>query len=151
MSAIFPPRRVLVAIDFSELGDRALAYAVGVADNAGAHLIALHVVEPAPMLSTLMPQVAGEPGADWGDVTRERVQAARELLELRLANLSLGSWEAVVVVAQPADGIVDTAEQLDADIVVLASHGRTGVKRALLGSVAELTVRHATRPILVVR
>jgi nucleotide-binding universal stress UspA family protein len=56
-----------------------------------------------------------------------------------------------VTAGHPADAIVRTAEELDVDLIIMATHGRTGVAHMVLGSVAEKVVRHAPCPVLTVR
>jgi universal stress protein A len=62
-----------------------------------------------------------------------------------------GDWEAQVTDGNPADAIVRMAEELDVDLIVMATHGRTGVPHIVLGSVAEKVVRHAPCPVLTIR
>jgi hypothetical protein len=62
-----------------------------------------------------------------------------------------GTWEVQVTAGHPADAIVRTAEELDVDLIIMATHGRTGVPHIVLGSVAEKVVRHAPCPVLTVR
>jgi len=134
--------RLLVPVDMSQPSYRALEVARRLAAVYGASVEVLHVVEDPPR-----PDYGGAPTGP--DVDRGRV---RETLVARLG----GDAEAVPVEVHVDGGhtvstIVDFAERDDVDMVVLASHGLTGLKRVLLGSVAERVVRRAPCPVLTVK
>ena len=73
-----------------------------------------------------------------------------QLRDLVPADFS-GAWEVQVTTGDPADAIVSEAAQLGADLIVMGTHGRTGLQHVLLGSVAEKVVRHASCPVLTIR
>jgi nucleotide-binding universal stress UspA family protein len=145
-------RNILVASDYSELGDHALAVACELADE-GADIELLHVWQP-PHLG----------GAEWdmfalsGEAIRELHEEARQA-GLHKGNEVVGQWKSKTaaslrftqVEGRPAVGIKEQLEKEPFDLVVVGSHGRKGVKRWLLGSVAEMTVRYAPCSVLVVR
>lgn len=138
----FRPTRILVPVDFSSATGDLLGFAKGLAQQTGAALTLLHVVEPLH--------------ADWmmdtTDLQRERrVQAARLLQELVVREFGAGKVEAEILAGPPVDVIVKFARQTKSDLIVIGTHGHTGLKRALLGSVAERVVRHAACPVLVAR
>lgn len=138
--------RILVTTDQSELGAQAFAHAQALADALGAELIAL-CVQPDPSVA-----VAGEfgylPPSDPGDSAAQAL-ATRDALTSQLP-------EARVLV-EPAGGrsvsraILDAARAEDVNLIVMATHGRSGLGRAILGSVAEAVVRHAGVPVLLIR
>jgi nucleotide-binding universal stress UspA family protein len=106
----------------------------------------LHVIAVLPELE------ANEPGVVWETVDDEsRCEHATEFLQARLAELGFASAGITVVVGHPGELIAKNAETTDADLIVLTSHGRTGLKRVLLGSVAERVVRLAHCPVLIVK
>lgn len=138
----FEIRRILVPVDFSEPSVHALRYARELAVQHGASITVLHVVEPfhADMLM------------DTGDLQRERRRQAQDLLRALVAGeFGAGKAKAELRAGHPVEVITRFARESKADLVVLATHGRTGVPRALIGSVAERVVRHASCPVLVVR
>jgi len=139
-----PFGHVLVPTDFSESADHALDLAAELVRPDGA-ITLLHVIELAAVYS-------GEPNAD---VARELDKRAAAALDEAAARLK--SKVAVRVTTRSRIGYpgVQTLAAVDddrsVDLIVMGSHGRTGIKRALMGSVAEKVVRHAKCPVLVAR
>lgn len=136
-------RQVLVPVDFSEPSIDALRFAAGFAETFGATLTVLHVVEPFHV--------------DWKMDTltlrrRARSEALRHLQKL-VADEIHGArpGQAKLDEGHPAQSIVDFARRSKTDLIVMGTHGRSGVTRALIGSVAERVVRHAHCPVMVVR
>lgn len=133
-------KRILCPIDFSEYSARALEFAVRLAAWYSAVLHVVHVMPPLPP-STV--SALGEEGR-----------------QLALKNLALavnGCWRADVTIEQElsessdaAGRILERAETLDTDLIVTGSHGRTGLKRVLLGSVVESLLHRSRPPVLVV-
>jgi len=139
-------RRILAPTDFSEISDHAVRDAAGLARRLGAELILLHAVEPlllagdldgSSAVATVLTSI--EDGA--------RKSLARRLQRLKKAGLRCRSVHAT---GMAATTIADAADKLRADLVVMATHGRTGVSHLFLGSVAERVVRTAHRPVLTV-
>lgn len=134
--------RILAPIDFSEYGTVALAHAGALARTFGARLDVLHVVQ-----EVLIPSAYGlEPT---GFIGPEVVERSQEALG-RFTAQALGTevdWEAHVRMGYAASDIVRFAEEQAADLIVMATHGWTGLKHFLLGSVTEKVVRHAPCPV----
>ena len=80
-----------------------------------------------------------------------REEGMRNLLHKRLSAPKYADVRIELIIGNPPHGIADFAEQIDADLIVMPSHGRTGLKRLLIGSVAERVVRLAHCPVLVLR
>ncbi len=140
-------RTILVPTDFSEHADQALAYAVDLATQLGA---TVHLVHAISVPAVGIPEL----GVAYSSVTMENaVDAAQKELEARAARLrdrvSLGPVR--VEVGDARDVIDRAAETLSADLIVMGTHGRRGLRRMLLGSVAEAVVRSAPCPVLTVR
>lgn len=141
---------VLVPIDESDLADEALVYALE--QHPDADITALHVIELFAE-SRSMPY-GPAPSADFWDTLDEY---ARDQAEAILEEAHDLADEHGVEIAtemergEPARTIVDYAEEEGSDCIVIGSHGRTGVTRVLLGSVAEKVMRHAPCPVTVVR
>jgi len=133
---------ILVPVDFSEASTNAVAEAIDLAGDASkVHL--LHVLPPLESIS---------PGVVWGDVTDvHREDSVRKYAEKYLAEHGYDGVTFDVCVGQPAHEICEYAETINADMIVISSHGYHGMKRMLLGSVAELVIRHAHVPVLVLR
>lgn len=138
--------RILVPTDLSAPSHKALDYARVLAAQAHASIHLLYVVEPTPFLSSLndLPIMLSEE-----DVTAQwKRSLARLAEEHSTAEMSVTSE---VRNGKAADEIVRLAEESKADMVVISTHGSTGLKHVLLGSTAEKVVRHSAAPVMVVR
>jgi nucleotide-binding universal stress UspA family protein len=141
-------RRILVPVDFSDFSVRALAHAGGLAETHDAALTLLHVIEEPtfPAFYEAASAVYGPPP----DLTDEARAALHRLVDE--ADLADGlEVTCVVQVGRAAPAIIDWAEAHETDVVVLASHGLTGLKHLLLGSVAEKVVQRAPCPVFIVK
>ncbi len=138
--------KILVPIDFSETSTKALPYAAAIAEKFKAEVTLIHVTEAPPVLG----------GFDYvpsADLEARSKQAAEELLA-RVQREAFGEniyTDAIVRAGTPFHEITKAASRLEADLIILTTHGRTGLKHAVLGSTAERIVRYATCPVLVVR
>lgn len=143
------PYVIVVAIDFSEKAHHALTSAKALAlreKNAELHVV--HVV--APPVGT----VAVVGATDMASAFTETLDRTRQELKTACNEVSQGLVDRVyghVRTGRPAREIAELSAQLGADLIVVGTHGRTGVSRALLGSVAEEVVRHAPCDVLTVR
>ena len=140
-------RRILVPTDFSECALPAVRYAAELADKFAAELVLLHVVSDAVLAlpDAVMPTPATDLHAltEAGKTGLANLIAAEKLERLNpRPEVRLGS---------PAAEIIAAATDLHADLVCIGTHGRGGIARVLLGSVAELVVRQAPCPVLTVR
>jgi nucleotide-binding universal stress UspA family protein len=143
-----PFTKILVAIDFSDTSKAALAYGRALAGQFGAKLHVVHVVEDFAMKSL----VSSEGFARLlPEVQRELEEAACKQLKDTLQHEPGVAESCVITSNAPADAIVDYAKNVAIDLIVLGTHGRGGVSRLLLGSVAERVVRTAPCPVLTVR
>jgi len=143
----FKIKRILVPIDFSECSKKALRYALALARQHSAALDLVYVV-PTP------PYGAGEYGpVDYGNLQQELEQNAAKELGRTISEEVADSVRAgpIIRVGSAGREIVDVARTIPADLIVISTHGRSGLKHVLLGSVAEQVVRHAPCPVLVVR
>lgn len=142
-------QRILVPTDGSALSDRAVQTAVDLAHRLGSALHALTVLQPYPYslvaeMQPVEPQV----------FTQAEQRAARRRLESvrEAAQAAQVRFEAHLVEApQVWRGIVDEAERLRADLIVMASHGRSGLVALMLGSETQRVLTHCSVPVLVVR
>ena len=134
--------RILVPTDFSRQSEQALAYAQELADQFGASLHLLHVVNR-PLLAEGLAAEAFVSQEFESDMVRDA--------ETRMREQAPGAASTDVVFGYAARAIVDHASRMGADLIVMGSHGRTGVVYMMLGSVAEAVVRTAPCPVLTVR
>lgn len=139
-------RRILYATDFSSASRTALSRAMELAKMGGGAVTIVHVVEPPrfylPEGAFPVPHVLAGVAAEAERGLAEWKQQAESLapgIPVRALKLDGAAWDAIV--RQAAEGY---------DLIVLGTHGRTGLKRALLGSVAERVTRHAPCAVLVV-
>lgn len=143
--------RVLAATDLSQLSLRAVAEAAGIARRHGARLSVLHAVDSGPSLAAYAAlERSGAPLGSLEEAGRRARQAAARSLADVLTPLEVEA-EALVEDGAAAPAILGAADRLGADLVVVGTHGRTGIARLALGSVAETVVRAAACPVLVVR
>ncbi len=139
-----PAQHILVPIDFSPNADQAFDYALTLARTLQARLTLVHVIDPLPVgnIETMPFTYLHDLEAKITDLMtayRDRVTAA-----------GLRS-DFVIVHGVPFQSIVETARTAHVDLIIMGTHGRTGLSHVLLGSVAERVVQHAPCPVLVVR
>lgn len=137
-----PRETVVVPIDFSEESFVALATAAELAADPS-HLELIHVLPP------LEP---ADPGVIWHTIDDEsRGAHAAEALKKELADRDRHEGRITIRIGDPGREIVAYAEEVSAGLIVISSHGRSGLKRLLIGSVADRVVRLAHCPVLVLR
>jgi nucleotide-binding universal stress UspA family protein len=145
-------RRIVAPTDFSEASRRAVEYATDLAERFGAELVLLHVVEIPPGLTATTLMRSGPDGRlePIGDYLRS--VALDTLRGVAAEPQKRGiAVQSVVEVGDADREIGRTADRLGADLVVLGTHGRTGLRHLLLGSVAERVVRASNVPVLTIR
>lgn len=134
--------KILFPTDFSTAAQTALELATSLARDRGAKLIIAHVEEP--------PMAYGGGELYYGIEMPDRKQLEKMLSEVVPTDPAVG-YEHRLVIGSPATAIVYLAEKENADLIVMPTHGRTGVLRVLMGSVAEEVVRKAKCPVLTVK
>lgn len=147
-------RRILVPLDGSATAEEVLDHVVSLATPDATVYTLLTVVVPVPSMPLVEYPYPDYAGLSDGTEIRSRQATALEHLERSAEELreSGASVETRVLVHyQPAQGILDAAEEWHADLIAVSTHGRGGVKRALLGSVADKVMRGATATVLVRR
>ena len=141
-----PWRRILVPLDFSFSSLHALRVAAVLADQSNARLTLLNVVEPNPYAAGL----EGGPLVIPGDVFARNAKTQLPRIAQRFVPSSVRVTN-LVGYGRAANVIADTAEEKEVDLIVVSTHGHTGLERLLLGSTAEHVVRHAHCPVFIVR
>ena len=141
-------RKILVPIDFSEYSKKALQYAVPFARQFNAKIYLLYVVEPTVYPADFSFGQIGMPNVE----NELRVKGEHELQEL-IAKEIKGAVpsQALVKVGLPFVEVVSFAKDESIELIIVATHGHTGVEHVLFGSTAEKIVRKAPCPVLVVR
>ena len=145
-------KRIAVAVDGSKSSEAALEEAVKLARDVQATVLLLHVCEEMPM--ALDPEGMGL--IQMNDIAKVIAEAGKALLERNRSKLAAQDISVETKLVESYGGrvgnvISQEAQKLNADLLVVGSHGRTGVDRLLLGSVAEGVSRSATMPVLLVR
>ena len=140
-------KRILCPVDFSDSSDHAMRYAAALAGTFGAELTLLHVV--APVVSALPGETALPDMLNMDEI----VEACRERLEQTVGTLAADGLtvQHKVVNGVPFIEIIRYARDVKTDLIVMGTHGRTGLVHLLIGSVAERVVRKAPCPVLTVR
>ena len=143
--------KILLAVDGSEFSQAATQTLVARMRTESAEVLVLRVVEP--RIYSVAPQMAAGYALEQDKILKEDFQHAQESVNeasqaLRSAGFSVTTR---VVQAEARTGILDIAAEWRADLIVLGSHGRKGLRRFLLGSIAESVARHAQCSVLVVR
>lgn len=133
-------KRILCPIDFSEHNEPANEYASVLANATGARIIYFHTIERS---------FPHETAPDTNEPTNE--ERDRELLEAFKPTIEGVPASYVVEVGTPKDRIIKYARDNEIDLIVLATHGRSGIGRMLMGSVAETLLRKSECPVLTVR
>jgi nucleotide-binding universal stress UspA family protein len=143
-------RSILLPTDFSECGNFALSYAASLARTFQASIICINVIEPIVPTVGYSGMTEPLPIADISEQLED--SAERELPKLaECAECEGIEIEEIIVHGEAASEIVRVAKVREVDLIVIASHGRTGLGRILFGSTAEAVVRHAPCPVLVVK
>jgi len=138
-------KTIVAPTDFSDSSRSALHYALDLVAEGGA-IIVCHVVDDMPLTYGYV-GLAVPPG----DIRTRMAEEAKEELVAFIPVLEGQAVETVVLHGNPAGEIVRIAAERHADLVVMGTHGRTGIQHALLGSVAEKVTRKSPCPVLVVR
>ncbi len=138
-------RTYLVPVDFSESAERALAYAMGIAKENRANLLLVHVVDES---SSGVPLQLRE--AYLKSLQKEaKIQMNKLVNKFKLPQKKFRTRFLSALDAPRA--IADQAKRSRVSMIIMGSHGRTGIPRFILGSVAEQTLRHASCPVLIVK
>ena len=137
---------ILFPTDFSQSNEAALQYASTLAAESGATLHVLHVHD-IRNLGT----VAGEASSVFASAWQEGLEEARKLLEKIVPARASVDCKHHCVIGTPEEEIVSFASENDCELIVMASHGRTGLSRLLMGSIAESVMRKASCPVLIVK
>jgi universal stress protein A len=135
---------ILVPIDFSKISQKALDYAVPFAKQFGAKITLLHAIEPPPYRRDLTYLPMGE-RFPIAPLKKELDTLAKKTIEPELLN------DVIVQLGAPFEVITNVARDAKADLIIITTHGHTGLRHVFMGSTAERVVRHAPCPVFVVR
>lgn len=145
-------RHIMVPVDFSDGSDRAIEYAVTLASKLDAIVHLLHVWQPPPyVVPEMVVTVPGGAAQTFDEYMRERTEGELERFAAPHREGSDVEFVMDVATGTPKEVILRYLRAHPMDLVVMGTHGRTGVMHALLGSVAEYVVRNQPCPVLTVR
>jgi universal stress protein A len=138
-------KKILVPLDFSQISEKAFRYAIKFAGQFGSSVTLLHVIQP-----MVYPADFGYPPTLVDSLDDTMQQAAKERLQAMASSAPI-EMETIIRLGQPYHEITIAARELEVDLIIITTHGHTGLKHALLGSTAERVVRHAPCPVLTLR
>jgi nucleotide-binding universal stress UspA family protein len=151
-------KRILVPLDGSRLGSRALPYAIEVAKHFGAEVILMQVVKRTmPTIGVGAPESVSAMGAeivvqaaldeDEKNISRAKRYLGRKVWRMKSQGVA-GSYS--VVIGDPAQSIIAFSQEEHVDLIVMSTHGKSGLKRAIMGSVADAVIRESGKPVLII-
>lgn len=147
---MFAPTSILVPTDFSEFSDRAIRQAVDIAEQNKAKIYLLHVVDKLQQCSVdycIAPEILQQIQLDSEKEAKQKMQKETE----KITQATSIDVTFDVKFGVPFEEILREQQERKADLIVIASHGRTGILKSLIGSVAERVMREAKCPVLLVR
>jgi nucleotide-binding universal stress UspA family protein len=140
-------RKILIATDGSETAKKAAEFGVQIAGLSGAKVYAVFVIDTTPYYSIPLDQI-------WSKEVYEQLEKMGSEITLdveKTAKIAGLEAESVVLKGNPAEMIVNFAEEQNVDMIIVGAHGMGGFERLVIGSVSEKIVRHSKSPVLVVR
>ena len=142
---MFKIHTILCPVDFSDASTKAIRYAQEFAGNMAASVYLLNVIEPRPM--------AVDVSLNYVPFEADIEVAVKADLEVILEEFHRKGLKAEygVVIGNPADSILEKIEEINVNLVIMGSHGKKGLSRLIMGSVAETVVRKANCPVLIVK
>jgi nucleotide-binding universal stress UspA family protein len=149
-------KKVLIALDYNPTAQKIAETGYAFAKSMNAHIILLHVVADYTYYSSLdYSPIMGfdnfsNLGAIQTDVVFELQNSAHQFLEKSKTHLGDTSIETLVKDGDSGDAIIEAADNLKADVIVLGSHSRRGLDKILMGSVAEKVLRHSKIPLFII-
>jgi universal stress protein A len=146
----FAPKHILVPTDFSDCSKHALEAALSLAVKYDAAVSVVHVIEPARYSAALGHDVSIDAAA-YQDVGATLKESAAEQMKEYMAHVTHPNVASKIENGIAYDAVCRAAEGHECDLIVIGTHGRSGLKRFVMGSVAEKVIRHAHCPVLTIR
>jgi universal stress protein A len=147
---MYSPQLILVPTDFSGFSDKAVSLAAEIAERTNAKVRLLHVVDKLQQCAMDYCFPAEEmqriESGSMKEAAKKMKEEVQKIVQSRKIEITCD-----VKAGVPYEEILNDQKEKKADLIVIASHGRTGIMKNLIGSVAERVVRGATRPVLIAR
>jgi nucleotide-binding universal stress UspA family protein len=148
----FMYKRILIATDGSELSNKAIEHGLTIADLTGAEVVALKVVPRYPQTYfeggvALSTEEVAKVEKQWNDEAMEAVNAIKSAGQIKNVKVKATTVKSDLI----AEALIAAAKRHKCDLIVMASHGRRGLKRLLLGSETQQVLTHSHIPVLVLR
>lgn len=143
-------RKILVPLDGSELAEKALPHATAVAKGSGAEVTLLTVVQPTLDFATAKLEAIPEALAERSAALRAEAMMYLNTVQRELRSQAIAA-RTVALDGDVAEEIITYAEREGFDLVAMATHGRSGISRFIMGSIAEKVVRGTIKPVLLIR
>ncbi len=139
-------KKILFPVDFTSSSKKVLPYVKYMAEKLGAKIHLLHVVRGPEEFSGF------EMGAAWFASIEDDLVKAAEKAMIRFEEEEMGGIDAdsSILIGEPVDTIIDSAEKFGAGLIIIGTHGRKGLEKIMFGSVAEGVVKRATVPVMTV-
>tara|TARA_B100001989_G_C24299501_1_gene345094 strand:- start:78 stop:536 length:459 start_codon:yes stop_codon:yes gene_type:complete len=144
---MFNIKNIIVPTDLSKVSLSAFNYAKSIAIQWNAKIHILSVIDPQPAILTLQSNEQSE--QDYLSGLKTKIEEELNEIKTELINSDDLDIESVIKIGKDYEEIVKYSNEISADLIVIATHGRTGVLHTLLGSVAEKVIRYAKCPVLV--
>lgn len=142
-------KHILLPVDGSETAQKAVEKAAGLARAFGSDVTAIYVIDPYPFTGLGSDFAYGQ--AEYLGAATAEAKEATEAARATLEQAGVKVTTAVIEAHAAWRGIIDTATALGADLIVMGSHGRRGLEKVVLGSVAQRVLSHAHQPVFIVR
>lgn len=144
-------KRILTAVDDSATSNRALEEAIQLALDQQAELYIVHVVDKVAITGAAQIANAAESEETWDGIGRDILRRAQDAARKAGASAETRLLETENIEERLARAVISAAKRLHADLLVVGTHGRSGLRHLLMGSVAEGIVRHAHIPVMLIR
>jgi nucleotide-binding universal stress UspA family protein len=145
---MLPIKKIISPTDFSELSDLGLKAAIELAEHFSAELLVVHVVAPLSAVATSAAPAAHYLPEVMESIRNNAESSLRGKMEKNVPN-TLRS-KSIMLEGSPADEIGEYAKEVDADLIVIATHGQSGWRRFMFGSVTEKVMRLSKSPVLII-
>jgi len=143
-------KRILVPTDGSPVAEAAAGAAIALSRSCGAEIVALSLAVPEPVLQSVAGAMVIDPGQQ-AEVLLDRAHARAGVLAAQARAAGVDCRPVATLVPDPARGILDAARAYACDLIVMGSHGRTGLSGLVAGSVTQAVLAYSPQPVMVLR